>query len=168
MSKKKALGTDPLSWIKSTADEKEIEEGIEEEVNKSEAAKDAWSAAAALGNKADALPEKTEDKTQVELFGEDAEREDATGRAVPKFESFGVKLTVRLSDEQLEYLAALERRIMKSRSRGNRAERITKNSIIRAAVNALAKLEIDPSEIGSEADFESRVAAAVREANRRP
>ena len=145
MSKKKALGMDPLSWIKSTADEKEIEEGaakgiaegIEEEVNKSEAAKgaekDAWSAAAALGNKADAPPEKTEDKTQAELVGEGAEREDATGRAVPKFESFGVKLTVRLSDEQLEYLAALERRIMKSRSPGNRTERITKNSIIRAA-----------------------------------
>lgn len=148
MSKKKALGTDPLSWIKSTADE----QGVGQSEAETATQRDAWSAA-------DALPEKTE--------AEDVE-EGALGRPAPKFESFGVKLTVRLSDEQLEYLAALERRIMKSRSPGNRAERITKNSIIRAAVNALAKLEIDASEIGSEADFESRVAAAAREAYRRP
>lgn len=174
MSKKKALGMDPLSWIKSTADAEESAEGIE----KSGAVKDAWSAADALPEKSpEKSPEQTPeisleisgDKTQARLVEEGAEREDATGRAAPKFESFGVKLTVRLSDEQLEYLAALERLIMKSRSPGNRAERITKNSIIRAALNALAKLEIDTSEIGSEAVLENRVeAAAAREAHGQP
>ena len=85
-------------------------------------------------------------------------------RGVPKFKTFRVKLTARLSDQQLEFLSGLERQIMRSRSAHNRSERITKNSIIRAAINALMEAGLDTREIGSELVLEHRVLSALRNA----
>ena len=69
---------------------------------------------------------------------------------VPKFQTYEIKLTVRLKEDQLEFLSRLEREIMKNRSRANRRERITKNSIIRAIIDIFKNLNIDTSEIGDE------------------
>lgn len=85
---------------------------------------------------------------------------------VPKFETFPVKLTVRLSDEQLEFLSDLERKIMRSRSVHNRAERITKNSAIRAAINALMNAELNTEEIRDELELKLRVMNALHKGPR--
>jgi len=90
------------------------------------------------------------------------ERPRSSARGIPKFETFRVKLTARLNDQQLEFLSGLERRIMRSRSAHNRSERITKNSIIRAAMNALMEAELDTREIGSELELEHKVLSALR------
>ncbi len=82
-------------------------------------------------------------------------------RKKPKFETFPVKLTVRLSDEQLEFLSSLERKIMRNRSAHNRAERITKNSVIRSIINVLMNVKLDTKEIGDEPELERRIATAM-------
>ncbi|MEM4658338.1 MAG: hypothetical protein QXX77_07965 [Candidatus Methanosuratincola sp.] len=136
MSKKKALGSDPLSWIRPTIEEKQEEEG------RKEASGYFWYLARPAVQEA-------------------AERQEAPHSArVPKFETFGVKLTVRLTEDQLYFLSALERTIMKGRGRESRGERITKNSIIRAAINALRRLELDTRDIPDEAELERRVEEA--------
>ena len=83
VNKKKAMGVDPLSWIKQTKDA----EGVEGD-----------------------LPVIKKEKPKL-----------------PKYETYEVKLTLRLGDEHLNFLTDLERQIMKSRSPKNKRERITKN-----------------------------------------
>lgn len=75
---------------------------------------------------------------------------------VPKFQTYEIKLTLRLGEDQLEFLSKLEREIMKKRSSANRKERITKNSILRAIINAAKHLNIDTNEIGDEAELIDR------------
>ena len=76
---------------------------------------------------------------------------------VPKYESYEVKLTVRLSEEHLDFLSSLEREIMKNRSRENRKERITKNSIIRSFIDSLMDLNYEKSEISTEEELTKRI-----------
>ena len=78
-------------------------------------------------------------------------------KKLPKFETCEVKLTVRLTEEQLAFLADLEREIMKKRSKVNKKERITKNSIIRAAVENLKRITFDRSEIPNEEELTKRL-----------
>ncbi len=121
MARKKVLGVDPLSWIKPTVHVNEETQEIE----KKEALRT---------NKA--LPPSVPHKSR--------------NLNMPKFQTYEVKLTVRLKEDQLEFLSRLEREIMKNRSRINRRERITKNSIIRAIIDIFKNLNIDTSEIGDE------------------
>ena len=57
-------------------------------------------------------------------------------KTLAKFETYDIKLTIRLDEDQLDFLTDLEREIMRRRSSKNRKERITKNSIIRSLINA--------------------------------
>ncbi|MGH7808303.1 MAG: hypothetical protein ACRENT_09445 [Thermodesulfobacteriota bacterium] len=75
---------------------------------------------------------------------------------VPKFQTYEIKLTLRLGEDHLEFLSKLEREIMKKRSPANRKERITKNSILRAMINAAKNLDIDINEIGDETELVDR------------
>lgn len=124
MSRRKALGADPLSWIKPTVqvDDKNLLK--ENELNTRTAS---------------------------------AERVQASKNSrVPKFQTYEIKLTLRLGEDQLEFLSRLEREIMKKRSPANRKERITKNSILRAMINAARNFDIDTSEIGDEMELINR------------
>jgi len=80
---------------------------------------------------------------------------DASSR-VPKFQTYEVRLTLRLGESQLEFLSRLEREIMKKRTPANRKERITKNSILRAMIDAVSNLDIDTREIGDETELINR------------
>ena len=82
----------------------------------------------------------------------------------PKFETFDIKLTVRLNEKQLEYLTSLEREIMRKRSSRNKKERITKNSIIRSLLNVFEQngLDIETSEIADEKELEKRIQKVLK------
>jgi len=80
----------------------------------------------------------------------------------PKFMTFEVRLTTLLRDDQLEYLEKIIRDIRKNRSREYRAERITKNTLLRALIDAFMKIEFDTGNIGDEQELLARLLAAVR------
>ena len=80
-------------------------------------------------------------------------------RNVPKYETYDVKLTIRLNEKQLNFLTSLEREIMKNRTSKNKKERITKNSIIRSLLNVFEEngSEFNNSEIPDEKELEKRI-----------
>ena len=82
----------------------------------------------------------------------------------PKFESYEVKLTIRLNEEQLDFLTNLEREIMKRRSKDNKKERITKNSIIRSMLNVFSEYGFDfnKSEIPDEDELTKRILSGLK------
>ena len=82
----------------------------------------------------------------------------------PKFESYDVKLTIRLNEAQLDFLTNLEREIMKRRSKENKKERITKNSIIRSMLNVFSEYGIDfnKSEIPDEDELTKRILSVLK------
>lgn len=122
-NKKRVLGVDPLSWIKQTKEDFEVETKRESQENKSH---------------------------------------------VPKFETYEVRLTLRLSEEQLNFLSQLEREVMKNRSSKNKKERITKNSIIRAMLENLKYMNFDKKEIPDEKTLQNRIKKAVKEVSYKP
>lgn len=82
----------------------------------------------------------------------------------PKFENYGIKLTVRLNEKQLDYLSSLEREIMKNRSSKNKRERITKNSIIRSLINVFEQnsSDLEKAEIADENELEKRIRKTLK------
>ncbi|MGI9553996.1 MAG: hypothetical protein ACR2NC_03640 [Thermodesulfobacteriota bacterium] len=82
----------------------------------------------------------------------------------PKFESYDVKLTIRLNESQLDFLTNLEREIMKKRSKENKKERITKNSIIRSMLNVFSEydIEFNKSEIPDEDELTKRIRSGLK------
>ena len=131
MTKKKALGVDPLSWIRPTIN-------TDEESQKAE----------------DSSVANTDETPSSEMLQKKDEK-------IPKFQTYEIKLTLRLKEDQLEFLSRLEREIMKNRSSVNRRERITKNSIIRAMIGAFGSLSIDTKEIGDENELIERFIRAI-------
>ena len=103
---------------------------------------------------------KTEESSYVEA--EDRESERVKNKEVPKYETYEVKLTVRLSEKHLNYLANLEREIMKKRSKENRKERITKNSIIRAMIDTFKTLTLEKTEIATEEELKTRLKESLK------
>lgn len=79
--------------------------------------------------------------------------------ALPKFATL-IPVTARLTESEVEFLETMERRIMRSRRR--KRERITKNTIIRAAIELLMALEWDWTDIADEEELIARVKAAAR------
>lgn len=130
MSRRKVLGADPLSWIKPTV---EVDDVDDKETPK-------------------------EDDLDINISGTASRETVQTNKnsRVPKFQTYEIKLTLRLGEDQLEFLSKLEREIMKKRSPANRKERITKNSILRAIIIAAKNLDIDTSEIGDETELINR------------
>ena len=94
--------------------------------------------------------------TVAEAGGEEVgEREQGE---VPKFLTCEV-MTARLRSDQVDFLNALERRIMRSRER--KGERITKNSLLRAAVDVLQSLDFEVRDIESEEELVERLLGVV-------
>ena len=147
MTKKKALGSDPLSWIRSSLDEHRETAGVEDPYAPGVKAR-----SSGVGGGAAARH-----RQQIRTGGEGWGR----GGRVPKFQTYPIKLTVRIGEDHLEYLAKLERKIMKNRSAQNRNERITKNSILRAVINVLKKVDMDTTEIPDEETLERRLEQAL-------
>ena len=85
-------------------------------------------------------------------------------KKLQKYETFDVKLTIRLNEDQLDFLTNLEREIMKKRSSKNKKERITKNSIIRSLINTFEKngLAFNSSEIPDEKELEKRINSILK------
>ncbi len=77
----------------------------------------------------------------------------------PKFMTL-VPVTARLSDSQIAWLDTVERRIMRNRRR--KLERITKNTLLRAAVEVLMALDCDFTDIANEQELVDRLKQAVR------
>lgn len=88
--------------------------------------------------------------------------EDSKSLKLPKFKTCDQQLLVRLRPEQAEFLGRLESTIMKARSKENRKERITKNTIIRSAIDMLQNMEIDHSEISGEEKLLERMMQLLR------
>ena len=104
-------------------------------------------------------PNKLEEKFSIKNI---SSSEDPV--KTPKFESYDVKLTIRLNEEQLDFLTNLEREIMKKRSKANKKERITKNSIIRSMLNVFSEYGIDfnKSEIPDEDELTKRIWSGLK------
>ncbi|MGH7884931.1 MAG: hypothetical protein ACRENO_04455 [Thermodesulfobacteriota bacterium] len=87
---------------------------------------------------------------------------DKLDEHVPKFETYEVKLTLRLAEEHLNFLSGLEREIMKNRSSKNKKERITKNSIVRAMLENLKYINFDKKEIPDEKELQNRLKKTIK------
>lgn len=72
-----------------------------------------------------------------------------------------VRLTVPVRPDQEEFLTRIARSITQNRDRRHRSQRITKASIIRAYVDALADLPMDLANISGEADLLQRVIESI-------
>lgn len=108
---------------------------------------------------------KTENIYIEEESRSNTKRNEKSNLEVPKYRSYEVKLTVRLSEEHLEFLSSLERKIMKNRSRENRKERITKNSIIRSIIDVFMNLDYEKSEISNEEELTRRIREGLENYN---
>lgn len=87
---------------------------------------------------------------------------DSKPEASPKYKTFDA-LTLRISSEDFEFLQKLEREIMKNRSRENRKERITKNSIMRAMLACLKNVKFDRKDIPDENELRVRMMRGLKD-----
>jgi hypothetical protein len=78
-------------------------------------------------------------------------------RKLPKFKTLD-NLTVLMRQDQIVFLEALTLKIMGSRDKDHKRERITKNSIIRACVDSMKNLDIDWTNIEDEKELSRRIA----------
>jgi hypothetical protein len=161
VSKRKALGIDPLSWIKPTTN---VDAG--ESHQPSSQTQPSYEE---IQEMQETVKGKTHEEEKVPLpsthYGNrnlhnNLERKNKI--RIPKFQTYEIKLTIRLKEDQLQFLSRLEREIMKNRSRPNRKERITKNSIIRAIIDTFQDLSIDTNEIGDEDMLLKKLKRAVQ------
>ena len=104
---------------------------------------------------------KTEENSYAETENIEIENEQ-NNKEVPKYETYEVKLTVRLTEKHLTFLTNLEREIMKKRSKENRKERITKNSIIRAMIDTFKTLTLEKTEIATEEELKDRLKESLK------
>jgi len=81
---------------------------------------------------------------------------------VPKFKTFTVRLTTLLRDDQLEFLEKLVREIRKNRGPEYRKERITKNTIFRALLDAFMQAKLDLANIPDEDTLRVRLQSAIK------
>lgn len=89
---------------------------------------------------------------------------DTSGRkeSLPKFQTFDVRLTSLLREDQLDFLDKLIRDIQKNRSREYKKERITKNTLIRVFIDAFMETKIDTSNIPDEETLLERAKEKMR------
>ena len=81
---------------------------------------------------------------------------------LPKYKTFDV-VTLRISHEDFEFLHNLEREIMKNRSKENKKERITKNSIMRAMLGCLKNVKFDRKDIPDENELRIRIMRGIKD-----
>lgn len=80
---------------------------------------------------------------------------------IPKFQTFEVRLTALLREDQLEFLEKLIRDIHKNREPQYRKERITKNTLIRVFIDAFRNVKFDIKNIPDEETLLERVLEKV-------
>ncbi len=102
-------------------------------------------------------PEETTIKSGITGTVRDPEPETP-----PKYKTFDA-LTLRISSEDFEFLQKLEREIMKNRSKENKKERITKNSIMRAMLACLRNVKFDTKDIPDENELRVRMMRGLKD-----
>ena len=101
-------------------------------------------------------------ETKLDNGGVPGAGTDAENSSVPKYAALEV-LTLRISEEDLEFLRGLERDIMKRRSSRNRKERITKNTVVRAMLGCFRNVRFDKREIPDEKELRARLMKGLRD-----
>ncbi|HNS33547.1 MAG TPA: hypothetical protein PKN36_11345 [bacterium] len=97
------------------------------------------------------MPEKDKRKTIEKRAESISDNRGKTRKEkLPKFQTFEVRLTSLLREDQLDFLEKLIRDIQKNRTREYRKERITKNTLIRVFIDAFMDSKIDISNIPDE------------------
>ncbi|MCM8764649.1 MAG: hypothetical protein NC830_04745 [Candidatus Omnitrophica bacterium] len=81
---------------------------------------------------------------------------------MPKFQTFEVRLTVPFTEEHLTFLDRLQREILKNRDHQHKKERITKNSIIRACIDAFRNVKLDLKNIPDEETLLERLKDRIK------
>ncbi|MCM8818647.1 MAG: hypothetical protein NC915_04135 [Candidatus Omnitrophica bacterium] len=99
--------------------------------------------------------EKTIEQKKEEILEEKEEKK------VPKFQTFEVRLTTLLREDQLEFLEKLIRDIHKNRQPQFRKERITKNTLIRVFIDAFKDVKFNIEDIPDEETLLSRISEKV-------
>lgn len=148
--KKRGMGKDPLEWIGEGAEVSRTKQTRPEQ----------------RAEKAQPMPESTRVPSHTASRPEtgvsvqkQSDAVDELGRLeLPKYATL-IPLTARLTEDQIDYLETMERRIMRSRRR--RRERITKNTIIRAAIELIRALPWDYEDIADEAELVQRLLDAA-------
>lgn len=90
------------------------------------------------------------------------EKEEKPKTSLPKFQTFEVRLTSLLREDQLAFLEKLTREIQKNRAPEFRKERITKNTLIRVFIDAFMDAKIDTSNIPNEEVLLERVKQIIK------
>ena len=101
-------------------------------------------------------------ETKLDNGGVPGAGTDAENASVPKYAALEV-LTLRISEEDLEFLRGLERDIMKRRSSRNRKERITKNTVVRAMLGCFRNVSFNKREIPDEKELRARLMKGLRD-----
>jgi len=82
---------------------------------------------------------------------------------LPKFQTFEIKLTVPFSEKHIKFLDQLQREILKNREPGYKKERITKNSIIRACIDAFKDVSFNLENIADEKILLERLKEKIKD-----
>lgn len=102
-------------------------------------------------------PEGRADKGGITGTGLDFE-----SRKLPKYKTLDV-LTLRITNEDFEFLHNLEREIMKNRSKENKKERITKNTIMRAMLGCFKNVKFNRENIPDENELRIRIMKGLKD-----
>ena len=153
MAKKTGMGSTPLSWVRDTR-----AEGAVESTSAPDTRPPAKKRTLARKRPRDQKPKV---KRQSKAAKDSSEVQKFRTSEGMKFETFEVKLSVLLRQDQLEFLERQVREIMGNRDRDNRKERITKNTVVRICLDALRDMEFDTANIPDEEELRRRVRAAA-------
>ena len=102
------------------------------------------------------------EEAKAETVKDTPEVQQSKTSELPKFETFEVKLSILLRGDQLEFLERMTREVMGHRDRDNRRERITKNTVVRACLDALGEVEINTANVPDEEELLRRIRDGVR------
>ena len=152
MAKTTGMGSKPLSWMRDTRAEEPdvVAPDASDPAEKPRPVKKKRSA--------DSKPNARDNSHGADVKSE--VRKSGTSKG-PKFETFDVKLSVLLRNDQLEFLERLTRETMGNRNRDSRKERITKNTVVRACLDALQGVEMDTGNIPDEEELLRRIQTAM-------
>lgn len=140
--KKGGLGEDPLAWIQKT------------EVSEAQEAPEPG-----ISNSSEVRKLETSEDEKLAI----SELDKPKTEQLPKFMTFEVRLSILIREDQLEYLEKTVRSIMKKRRGGSGAkERVTKNTVIRAMIDALRKVPFDTAGVPDEEALRVRIEEAIR------
>lgn len=136
------MGSTPLAWVQDTSQK---------------AVAETPRAPAVARRKPERKTEKQEPANGKPAENRSSEVQKVVTSKGPKFETFEVKLSILLRGDQLEFLEKLTREVMKKRDRANRQERITKNTVVRACLDAVREIEFDTANIPDEEELRRRI-----------